>query len=184
MLDRVDAALRVISSFSGLAQENMSQLAGWRFLELGRRLERALATCRFVRQFGEDDAPEGALDVLLELADSRITYRQRYVMVAARAPVVDLVMLDPNNPRSVAYQLNRIEYHLSELPLHQADGRLSPPQIIAVSLAAALRTADAAAITDEQIVRIEDKLLDLSTEITALYLTHNDRTDTEREALA
>jgi uncharacterized circularly permuted ATP-grasp superfamily protein/uncharacterized alpha-E superfamily protein len=184
MLDRVDAALRVISSFSGLAQENMSQLAGWRFLELGRRLERALATCRFVRQFGDDDAPEGALDVLLELADSRITYRQRYVMVAARAPVVDLVMLDPNNPRSIAYQLNRIENHLSELPLHQSDGRLSPPQIIAVSLAAALRTADAAAITDEQIIRIEDKLLALSNEITALYLTHNDRTDTEREALA
>jgi uncharacterized alpha-E superfamily protein len=184
MLDRVDAALRVISSFSGLAQENMSQLAGWRFLELGRRLERALATCRFVRQFGEDDALEGALDVLLELADSRITYRQRYVMVAARAPVVDLVMLDPNNPRSVAYQLNRIEYHLSELPLHQSDGRLSPPQIIAVSLAAALRTADAAAITDKEIMRIEDKLLNLSDAITALYLTHNDRTDTEREALA
>jgi uncharacterized alpha-E superfamily protein len=184
MLDRVDAALRVISSFSGLAQENMSQLAGWRFLELGRRLERALATCRFVRQFADDHAPEGALDVLLELADSRITYRQRYVMVAARAPVVDLVMLDPHNPRSVAYQLDRIEHHLSELPLHQSDGRLSPPQIIAVSLAAALRTADAAAVTDEQIMRIEDKLLNLSDEITALYLTHNDRTDTEREALA
>ncbi|MBV8745110.1 MAG: circularly permuted type 2 ATP-grasp protein [Xanthobacteraceae bacterium] len=184
MLDRVDAALRVISSFSGLAQENMSQLAGWRFLELGRRLERALATCRFVRQFGDDDAPEGALDVLLELADSQITYRQRYVMIAARAPVVDLVMLDPNNPRSVAYQLDRIDHHLSELPLHQSDGRLSPPQIIAVSLAAALRTADAAALTDAQIMRIEDKLLTLSNEIAALYLTHNDRTDTEREALA
>jgi uncharacterized circularly permuted ATP-grasp superfamily protein/uncharacterized alpha-E superfamily protein len=184
MLDRVDASLRVISSFSGLAQENMTQLAGWRFLELGRRLERALATCRFVRQFGDDDAPEGALDVLLELADSRITYRQRYVMVAARAPVVDLVMLDPNNPRSVAYQLDRIEHHLSELPIHRADGRLSPPQIIAVALAAGLRTADAAAITDDEIMRIEDRLLSLSEDITALYLTHNDRTDTEREALA
>ena len=43
--------LRIIASFSGLAQENMSQLAGWRFLELGRRIERAIATCRFVRQF-------------------------------------------------------------------------------------------------------------------------------------
>ena len=53
MLERVDAALRVISSFSGLAQENMSQLAGWRFLELGRRIERAMATCRFVRQFAD-----------------------------------------------------------------------------------------------------------------------------------
>jgi uncharacterized alpha-E superfamily protein len=184
MLERVDAALRVISSFSGLAQENMSQLAGWRFLELGRRIERSMATCRFVRQFADDDAPEGALDVLLELADSQITYRQRYVMIAARAPVIDLVMLDPNNPRSVAYQLDRIEHHLSELPKHQADGRLSPPQIIAVSLAASLRTADAAHIDDAVIFGVEDRLMALSDEIAAFYLTHNDRSDSEREALA
>ena len=69
-----------------------------------------------MRQFAFDAAPTAALDVLLELADSQITYRQRYVMVAARAPVIDLVVLDPNNPRSVAYQLDRIETHLAALP--------------------------------------------------------------------
>ena len=58
---------------------------------------------------------DGGLDVLLELADSQITYRQRYVMIAALAPVIDLVMLDPNNPRSVAFQLDRIETHLGAL---------------------------------------------------------------------
>ena len=103
MIERVNGALRIIASFSGLAQENMSQLAGWRFLELGRRIERALATCRFVRQFAFGAELDGALDVLLELADSQITYRLRYVMVAARAPVIDLVALDPNNPRSIVY---------------------------------------------------------------------------------
>ena len=79
----------------------MSQLAGWRFLELGRRIERTLATCRFMRQFAFGTPADGSLDVLLELADSQITYRLRYVMVAARAPVIDLVALDPANPRSV-----------------------------------------------------------------------------------
>src|SRR6202035_323819 len=109
--ERVDQALRIVASFSGLAQENMSQLGGWRFLELGRRIERAIANWRVVRQVGGDEA----LEVLLELADSQITYRQRYVMVAARAPVVDLVVLDPNNPRSVAYQFDKIEQHLAAL---------------------------------------------------------------------
>ena len=90
--------------------------------------------------------PDGALDVLLELCDSQMTYRQRYVMIAARAPVIDLVMLDPNNPRSVVYQLDRIEAHLAALPKHVADGRLSPPQQIAASIATGLRTADAAKI--------------------------------------
>ena len=121
MIERVEAALRIISSFSGLAQENMTQLAGWRFLELGRRIERALLTCRLVRCFAESGAPDGGLDVLLELADSQITYRQRYVMIAARAPVIDLVMLDPNNPRSVVFQLDRIEAHLAALPRSNAD---------------------------------------------------------------
>ena len=64
-----------------------------------------------MRQFADPPVLDGALEVLLELADSQITYRQRYVMVAARAPVVDLVVLDPNNPRSVAYQLDKIEAH-------------------------------------------------------------------------
>ena len=125
----------------------MSQLAGWRFLELGRRIERALATCRFIRQFAFGTIADGALDVLLELADSQITYRLRYVMVAARAPVIDLVALDPNNPRSVVYQLARIETHLAALPKRD-DGRLSPPEQIATALATKMRTADVAAIDE------------------------------------
>jgi uncharacterized alpha-E superfamily protein len=184
MIERVDAALRIVASFSGLAQENMSQLAGWRFLELGRRIERAIATCRFVRQFADAAAPEGGLEVLLELCDSQITYRQRYVMVAARAPVVDLVVLDPNNPRSVAYQLDRIEAHLVALPKRTADGRLSPPQQIAAASGTALRTTEAVAIDDSLIDTIEDSLMRLSEAIGAAYLTHNERSESGWEALA
>jgi uncharacterized alpha-E superfamily protein len=182
MSARVDAALRIVASFSGLAQENMSQLAGWRFLELGRRIERAIATCRFVRQFADAPMLDGALEVLLELADSQITYRQRYVMVAARAPVVDLVMLDPNNPRSAAYQLDRIEAHLAALPRH-AEGRLSAPQQVAASAATALRTTEAVAIDDALIGATEAALMRLSEAVVAAYLTHNERPEPRWEAL-
>ena len=184
MLERVDAALRIVASFSGLAQENMSKLARWRFLELGRRSERAIATCRFVRQFADEATAEGALEVLLELADSQITYRQRYVMVAARAPVVDLVVLDPNNPRAIAYQLDRIEAHLAALPKRSADGRLSPPQQIAASSATALRTTEADAIDDAVISGIERAMMRLSEAVAAAYLTYNERAETQWEALA
>jgi uncharacterized circularly permuted ATP-grasp superfamily protein/uncharacterized alpha-E superfamily protein len=184
MLDRVEAALRIMSSFSGLAQENMTRLAGWRFLELGRRIERAILTCRFVRQFADADAPDGALDVLLELCDSQITYRQRYVMIAARAPVIDLVMLDPNNPRSVVYQLDRIEAHLAALPKNVDDGRLSPAQQIAASVATNLRTVDAAMIDNAVILDSEGALMKLSETIDASYLTYNQRSEAIWEALA
>jgi uncharacterized alpha-E superfamily protein len=182
--ERVEAALRIISSLSGLAQENMTQLAGWRFLELGRRIERALLTCRLTRCFAQALAPDDELDVLLELADSQISYRQRYVMIAARAPVIDLVMLDPNNPRSVVFQLDRIETHLGVLPGQNATGRLSPVQQIAAAIATRLRTADATAIDDGLITDIEQSLMKLSNAISSTYLTNTERSDLMWEVLA
>jgi uncharacterized alpha-E superfamily protein len=184
MIERVEAALRIIASLSGLAQENMTQLAGWRFLELGRRIERAILTGRLVRCFALAGAPDGGLEVLLELADSQITYRQRYVMVAARAPVIDLVMLDPSNPRSAAFQLDRIETHLGALPRRNATGRLSPVQQIAASIATRLRTVEAAAVDEALIIDIAHSLMKLSDAITASYLTNYERSESVWEALA
>ena len=184
MIERIEAAVRIISSLSGMAQENMTQLAGWRFLELGRRIERAILTCRCVRWFAYADAPDDGLDVLLEFADSQITYRQRYVMIAALAPVIDLIMLDPNNPRSVAYQFDRIETHLAALPKRHAAGRLSSVQQIAASIATRLRTADAAKIDNATIIDIENALMKLPEAITAYYLTHNERSEAAWGALA
>jgi uncharacterized circularly permuted ATP-grasp superfamily protein/uncharacterized alpha-E superfamily protein len=184
IIERIEAALRIVASLSGLAQENMTRLAGWRFLELGRRIERAIVTGRLARCFALAGAPEGGLEVLLELADSQITYRQRYVMVAARAPVVDLVMLDPNNPRSVAFQLDRIEAHLAALPSRSAAGRLSPVQQIAASIATRLRTVDAKAIDEALVIDTEQALMKLSDAVTAAYLTNNERADAAWEALA
>ena len=184
MIERVEAAVRIISSLSGLAQENMTQLAGWRFLELGRRIERAILTCRSVRWFAFGGTPNDGLDVLLEFADSQITYRQRYVMIAALAPVIDLVMLDPNNPRSVDFQLDRIETHLAALPRRQVAGRLSSVQQIAASIATRLRTADATKIDKALIFDVESTLMKLSEAVTAYYLTHNERSEAAWGALA
>ena len=182
IFERTNGALRIIASFSGLAQENMSQLAGWRFLELGRRIERALATCRFVRQFALGNL-DGALDLLLELADSQITYRLRYVMVAAAAPVIDLVVLDPNNPRSVAYQLARIEAHLAALPQRSGGGRLSPPEQIATALVAQIRTADAATLDETMLFVAEEALMKLGDAIASSYFTTHERAGVRWEAL-
>jgi uncharacterized alpha-E superfamily protein len=113
-----------------------------------------------------------------------MTYRQRYVMIAARVPVIDLVMLDPNNPRSVIYQLDRIEAHLAALPKQVADGRLSPPQQIAASIATGLRTADAANIDADLILGSASALMKLSETIDSSHLAHNERSEAVWEALA
>jgi len=81
----------------------MNRAAGWRFLDMGRRAERAINTMRFARQFAYDEAGEEDLDVLLTLVDCQITYRSRYLVGPLLVPVRDLVVLDPYNPRSVAF---------------------------------------------------------------------------------
>ena len=118
------------------------------------------------------------------LCDSQITYRQRYIMIAARAPVIDLVMLDPSNPRSVAYQFDCIVEHLAALPKHAPDGRLSRPQQIAAAAATALHTSDAAEVDEAMVARIEEAAMSLSDSIAAVYLSYNERSGPQWEALA
>jgi uncharacterized alpha-E superfamily protein len=121
--------------------------------------------------------------VLLELADSQITYRLRYVMVAARAPVIDLVALDPNNPRSMVHQLTRIETHLAALPKSD-DGRLSPPEQVATVLTAKLRTADVAAFDETMLFEAENGMMRLSDVIGSTYFTAQHHSEAQHEAHA
>ncbi|MBC7047246.1 alpha-E domain-containing protein, partial [Salmonella enterica subsp. enterica serovar Heidelberg] len=107
---------------AGLAAEHMARTDAWRFHDLGRRIERALATLRFLRAFGRADATGDDLGTLLDLADSQISYRQRYLTGIARVPVLDLVTLDPGNPRGIAYQAAAISGHLNALPVLSDDG--------------------------------------------------------------
>jgi len=167
--ERADTALRAIAAISGLAQENMNRGAGWRLLEAGRRVERAIATCRFARYFGNNDAPAVDLDILLDLVDSQITYRSRYLMGVALVPIRDMVVLDPFNPRSVAFQVERISEHLGNLPLLSDDGMLEAPQRLVLKLAAEISTTVAATLNNNRILAFEQNLLALAEAIAARY---------------
>lgn len=167
--ERADAALRIIAAFYGLASENMNRLTGWRFLELGRRTERAIGTLRFAQTFGEEGAPQGSLDALLQVADSRITYRTRYVMMEARGPVLDLVLLDPDNPRSVAFQVERMATHLRVLPGRDMD---APPPLwerLVARMQAELAASSSDSFDPQWFEDMEHNLMQLSDEIAAHY---------------
>ncbi|GGF66559.1 hypothetical protein GCM10007301_27810 [Azorhizobium oxalatiphilum] len=167
--ERADAALRIIAAFSGLASENMNRLAGWRFLEIGRRIERSIAILRFARAFAEPDAPRGALNVLLQLTDSQITYRTRYMIMEARGPVLDLVLLDPDNPRSLMFQVQRIVDHLRVLPGRDPDAPPSLAERLVARIQSDLiaRTAETFELVHFDV--LEADLLKLSDEIGQHY---------------
>ncbi len=169
IIDCVDEALGAIAALAGLFDENFNRGAGWIFYELGRRIERGINTCRLVRQFAGDDATEYTLDVLLDLIDSQITYRSRTLIGVALAPVRDMALLDPFNPRSVAFQVNLIDDHIGALPALRQDGVPEEPKRLATLLRAELATQYAERLDDFGILAVGQRLMTLAEAIAARY---------------
>lgn len=172
MLDRAGSLQRRYAALSGLSAEHMSRTAAWRFHDLGRRLERAQTVTRAVRAFGMAQASLDDLSTLLDLADSQISYRQRYLTGIARVPVVDLIALDPGNPRSLAFQICRICEHLAALPVLEDDGMEEPQQAQATVLTAIVSIATAATLDADVLGDVERRLFQLSEAIARRYFLH------------
>lgn len=169
LLDKAGSLQRRYSALAGLAAEHMARTDAWRFHDIGRRIERASAAVRFLRIFGGPEATGDDLSTLLDLADSQISYRQRYLTGLARVPVIDLVMLDPGNPRGVAFQVAAISGHLNTLPVLSDDGLAEPQQEQARQLAAMLVTANAKRVDDALLASIEARLSALSDAVARRY---------------
>ncbi|WP_374944738.1 circularly permuted type 2 ATP-grasp protein [Sphingomonas sp.] len=169
MLDRAGSLQRRYAAILGLSAEHMVRTASWRFLDLGRRIERAMGIARTVRVFGMPGASADDLSTLLDLANSQISYRQRYPTGIARVPVVDLVALDPGNPRALAFQMERIVEHLALLPVLADDGMAEAQQAQATALAARVATANAAALDPDLLGDVERRLGTLSDAIARRY---------------
>ncbi|WP_316162212.1 circularly permuted type 2 ATP-grasp protein [Bradyrhizobium sp. SZCCHNRI20481] len=172
VVSMAELTLDRLASFAGLAQENMNRAAGWRFLDMGRRAERAINTARFARQFGYDEATPEDLDVLLTLVDCQITYRSRYLIGPALAPIRDLVVLDLYNPRSVAFQVELLNEHIASLPVLKENGLIERPQRLAISLGARLTAAEAAHLDGRTLFALEQDLLNLAEAIGQHYFPH------------
>lgn len=169
LLDKTGDLQRHYSALAGLVAEHMGRADAWRFHDIGRRIERAATTIRFARAFAGPDAIGDDLSTLLDLADSQISYRQRYLTGMARVPVLDLVVLDPTNPRGVAFQAEAIADHLEKLPVLSDSGIAEPQQAQARALAAILLTASATQIDSAMFDDMNLRLANLSDAIARRY---------------
>ena len=131
-----------LASFHGLARENMTRAQGWRFIDIGMRIERALSLCTFLdcslRSPEADNL--SVLETVLEVADSTLTYRSRYNLLPNIAAVYDLVLLDDTNPRSLFFQINQLAQHFERLPRERES--VTPQQKILRDCNSRLRTLD------------------------------------------
>jgi uncharacterized alpha-E superfamily protein len=105
-----------LAAFSGMEMENMTRGHGWRFLDLGRRLERACTLVDTLRASLQLHTDSNIARSLLEFADSAITYRRRYFSEPRLFPVLELLLTEPANPRSLAFQLIALRDHTAALP--------------------------------------------------------------------
>jgi len=172
LIDRAGTLQRRYAAMAGLTSEHMSRTDAWRFHDMGRRLERALAVARSVRALGMAPATSDDLSTLLDLCDSQISYRQRYLTGISRLPVVDLVALDPGNPRAIAFQAIAILDHLRALPVLADDGMAEPQQAEATAVKSIIVTATAQTLDEERLRDIEQRLASLSDLISRRYFLH------------
>jgi uncharacterized circularly permuted ATP-grasp superfamily protein/uncharacterized alpha-E superfamily protein len=136
-LDRVTVALMTLAGFS---LDGMTRDSGWRFLSMGRRIERLQWMCTVLKQ-AIAGAHDARLEWVLELADSIVTYRSRYRARPEWLPLLDLLVRDESNPRSIAFQLNGLRDYVKRI--EQAYGPFGEERLKAAL--AALASIDASA---------------------------------------
>jgi uncharacterized alpha-E superfamily protein len=128
LLELLNKLVHGYLAFGGMAADSMTRGLGWRFLDMGMRLERGLALARLIRatlvQVSRDELP--LLDALLDFADSSLTYRRRYFTRLETTAVLDLLLADETNPRAIAFQIAGIDDHLSHLPRESKHPQRSP----------------------------------------------------------
>ena len=181
----IDQTITKLAAFSGLMEENMIRGPEWHFLDLGRRLERAAHTTGLLRSALVDvDEREGpVLEALLEIGDSSITYRSRYLTALQCAPVLDLLLTDDTNPRAVLYQLVRLAEHVDGLPRDRNMPSLSPAQKRVTAMLTRLRLAEIDQLCqigrngrrgnlENALGELQADFLGLSDTITHHYLSH------------
>ncbi len=183
LLNRI---LDQLSAFSGMQKENMVRSQGWRLLDMGRRIERTVHMAKLMCEIAVegDPASDGGLDLLLELGDSSMTYRTRYLASVQVGAVIDLLLTDDTNPRSVAFQVATLADHIRHLPSDPENARMSPEQFIVATMSSDLQLIDVQMLCDQKdrrdrrmdlsrfLERQEKHAIDLSQTLASKYFSH------------
>jgi uncharacterized circularly permuted ATP-grasp superfamily protein/uncharacterized alpha-E superfamily protein len=186
----LDGLVARAAALAGLSAENMTRGPNYLFLDMGRRLERALHLAWLLRQtVASPDARETEhMRILLEIDDSAMTYRSRYFNVFQLVPFIDLLMLDEHNPRSCAFQLAAIESHLRELPRITLAQRSDVSRTVVQEMRTALANANPARLSFCEngerpgVIELADAIIsstaELSDALADAYFQHSSRSRT------
>ncbi len=184
MLPRLDDVIYALRALGGTLNDTMNRGYGWRFHDLGRCLERAqqmveLFANTMLRKGGDDSL---VLNALLDISDCAVTYRGRYLAEPELVPVLDLLVADLENPRSLAHQMQRLQEHVEALSLLRGP-LLGEDQRLAIAAFSAVRTADIGQLATfhpdgswpllERLIEfLQSRLFDLGVAVSQRYFSH------------
>ena len=187
--EALDPLVTALMALSGLAHESMVRDLGWRFMDIGRRLERALQTTILVRALLVPETQENDQAILLQSlllsVEALISYRRRYRARMGVQPTLDLVLMDTSNPRSLLHQLERLSEHIKQLPkapetrhelLPEERSALQAESLIKLSLLSELSSRDDGQRMKLQRVMasVSKTLADISERISDKYFDHRE----------
>lgn len=187
VLELLNRLVMSLAAFGGMAMDSMSRGQAWRFVDMGRRVERAIQTAWLLRACAIEgpNVVSSVLEAELDVADSSMTYRRRYLTRLQLAPVVDLLLADESNPRSVAFQLSAILEHFANLPRDVTHPRRHVADLRTKEAISMIRLADlqslCTAMADTGRLKLDHFLEDLgnflpevSDLISRMYFSHSE----------
>jgi len=129
-----ESAGRILTGVLSLAgvTANMIRDPGWHMISVGRYLERGEQLRHLLTALTERhglDVDREVLGTVLTAAESSVTHRRRYRDYVRPAGVLDLLLKDPENPRSLAFSIARAAEHLAALPASTGSSR--PERLLA-----------------------------------------------------
>lgn len=188
MLRNLDRLITDLMALAGLSMESMSREPGWMLLDIGRRIERALMFIDFFRQtlVRRHNTPLAhlMLEAVLITTENIITYRRRYRSYLEPATVLDLVLMDENNPRALMYQLVQLQEHIQKLPRETVGHQLSEEQQLVLKAYTRLRLSNTASLAqvvektgayqrlDALLVSLRNLLIRISDALSKTYFSH------------
>jgi uncharacterized circularly permuted ATP-grasp superfamily protein/uncharacterized alpha-E superfamily protein len=188
-IERVGTLVVDLLAFAGVTSEGFVRTHAWQFLELGRRIERADHTCDFLitTLCPATDQGRAVCEAVLETTDSIMTYRSRYMNLMQLAPVIDLLVTDETNPRSIRFQLDCIASLMDDLPSVEGPVGLDAVQRIVLDLRYRVTSADPIELSQKAedgsleklrklLSNVTDDLPKLSECVNARYLIHTEVT--------
>ena len=185
LLNMTNQLIIDLSAFSGMVMESTTRSQAFRFLDFGRRLERAVQIIALLKNcfLSHGSIVSELVEAVLEVSDSLMTYRSRYRANLQLSAALDLLLTDETNPRSLAYQLAAINDHVDRLPRNPNSPGYATEQRLAMSMLHTVRMVDIQSICKshrlgqhselaELLEKIENQLPLISNAISHRYLVH------------